>query len=257
MNSTTDSVDRLFQTIGARAVVEPARGDPSLDVREDRHGGRFVIRLPEEAAVEVLNRDTAGRHLVLMVRDGAGKSRFLCGHDERHWFVAAIPDAATNVVTVAQAKAALQPPEVRRLAEKLRPKRRFQRHTPRFKRQGEWFFVPVGDFTPPEALILRNEPLSRGRGKFHQMQYAYRTRGEVLYVSSQYPRGLKPAKFEALSESVRRRQNWRQMIGDADVFAAGRITHPDHDTLVLRGWHRVLMNTERGARAMRQVAFLD
>lgn len=26
---------------------------------------------------------------------------------------------------------------------------------------------------------------------------------------------------------------------------------------VLHGWHRVLMNTEAGARAMRHVAFLD
>jgi len=26
---------------------------------------------------------------------------------------------------------------------------------------------------------------------------------------------------------------------------------------VLHGWHRVLMNTEQGARAMRHVAFLD
>ena len=33
--------------------------------------------------------------------------------------------------------------------------------------------------------------------------------------------------------------------------------HPDHATVVLPGWHRVLMNTEQGARAMRHVVFLD
>lgn len=47
------------------------------------------------------------------------------------------------------------------------------------------------------------------------------------------------------------------MVRGADVFAMGRVSHPDHATVVLRGWHRVLMNTERDARAMRHVAFLD
>ena len=41
------------------------------------------------------------------------------------------------------------------------------------------------------------------------------------------------------------------------VYVRGRVRHPDHATINLRGWHRVVMNTESQARAMRNVAFLD
>jgi hypothetical protein len=47
------------------------------------------------------------------------------------------------------------------------------------------------------------------------------------------------------------------MVRDAEVFAMGTIRHADHATVRLSGWHRVLMNTEPRARAMRHVAFLD
>jgi hypothetical protein len=49
----------------------------------------------------------------------------------------------------------------------------------------------------------------------------------------------------------------RRMVRDPELYAKGAVRHPDHNTIVLRGWHRVLMNTEQGARAMRHVAFLD
>jgi hypothetical protein len=47
------------------------------------------------------------------------------------------------------------------------------------------------------------------------------------------------------------------MRRDAFVYVRGRIRHPDHRTVVLHGWHRVVMNTESQSKAMRNVAFLD
>ena len=47
------------------------------------------------------------------------------------------------------------------------------------------------------------------------------------------------------------------MTRNAEVYVRGRIRHADHRTITLHGWHRVLMNTENQARAMRNVAFLD
>ncbi len=47
------------------------------------------------------------------------------------------------------------------------------------------------------------------------------------------------------------------MTRDPELYAKGAVRHPDHATITLRDWHRVLVNTERGARAMRHVAFLD
>lgn len=43
----------------------------------------------------------------------------------------------------------------------------------------------------------------------------------------------------------------------ADLYVRGKITHADHATLVLDGWHKVLMNLENRAKAMRMVRFLD
>jgi hypothetical protein len=47
------------------------------------------------------------------------------------------------------------------------------------------------------------------------------------------------------------------MMRDPELYAKGAVRHPDHNTIVLHGWHRVLMNTEHEARAMRHVAFID
>lgn len=41
------------------------------------------------------------------------------------------------------------------------------------------------------------------------------------------------------------------------VWVQGKIRHPDHKTVKLNGWHRVLMNTESQAASMRHLAFLD
>ena len=86
----------------------------SLDVQADRKGEFFeIVRQPgAEAEIAVLDVQPADRHLLLLVREGKDKSKFLCGHDERHWFVAGIPESAP-VGTVRQAKEALKPAEVR------------------------------------------------------------------------------------------------------------------------------------------------
>jgi hypothetical protein len=73
------------------------------------------------------------------VREGKDKSKFLCGHDERHWFVAGIPETAP-VGTVRQAKEALKPAEVlsAQAGKRLRAKARNRRKNASFVRQGEW-----------------------------------------------------------------------------------------------------------------------
>src|SRR5919204_652997 len=88
-------------------------GVVSLDVQADRKGEFFeIVKQPgAEAEIAVLDVQPADRHLLLLVREGKDKSKFLCGHDERHWFVAGIPESAP-VGTVRQAKEALKPAEV-------------------------------------------------------------------------------------------------------------------------------------------------
>ena len=79
------------------------------------------------------------RHLLLLVRKLADKpqlDRFLCGHDEREWFVAAVPGGASSV---RQAMDALQPADVRDALARnqVSSRKRYERKNRAFRRQGE------------------------------------------------------------------------------------------------------------------------
>lgn len=125
----------------------------------------------------VVHRSTSatGRHM-------------LVGCDERQLFMCELPKPCTSVK---QAHEALRP--------KSLPKEKVIR-------QGEWFFVPVSDFTP--GIVHRNTAINR-------------------FI----PRAGKPHIVDE--------------IGIADgVYARGGVRHPDHKTIKLRGWHRVVKNLE-------------
>jgi hypothetical protein len=238
-----------------------------LDIRRDKQGEYFEIRTATGGAQEivVLNVQPREKHLLLLSRQFGeqgqllAKQKFLCGHDERHWFVAAIPENEP-VSTVAGAKIALKPEEIRTREEALGVSRKesFRRWNAAFIRQGEWFFIPVAEIKADPLLILRNEPLSRGNGgKPHWAEECYRSGGETVYVSGKYPSGIAAQEYNRLPEQERKRGNFRVMQRDASVHVRGEIRHPDHETVVLNGWHRVLMNTENRSSAMRFLAFLD
>jgi hypothetical protein len=249
-------LQRRFNEIGAHLQVAegPWHGTPRINVL----GSTFDVRFgggDEPAELEVVDTRPADRHLLLLVRNGTDKSKFLCGHDERHWFVAAVPEAARGVTGVQAAKAALQPDIVRASLRRVRAKDRLRRRNAAFVRQGEWFFVPAPTVDDDGHAVFRNEPLARAGGTPHVLQFAFRQGGRTVYVHPQSPRTLTPAEFDRLSPAKRR--NWRPMTADPELYAKGTVRHPDHATVVLQGWHSVVMNTESGARAMRFVTFVD
>jgi hypothetical protein len=266
----TNLLNAKFTSIGARLKVadRPTRrsraaGVVSLDVQSDPKGEFFEIVRPAGAGAEVavLDMQPADRHLLLLVREGQDKSKFLCGHDERHWFVAGIPEAAP-VGTVRQAKEALKPAEVQtaQAGKHLGAKARNRRKNAAFVRQGEWFFLPVHDFVVDEKLVRKNEPLTRGNGgKPHWAEFCYRTGGEVVYVCSRHPSGVTEAQYRGILATSPKAKGWgwRTMLSNPGVYVRGRIRHADHATVTLHGWHRVLMNTEGRSKAMKNVAFLD
>ncbi len=266
----TNLLDIKFARIGARLKVSdrPSRrsrtsGVVSLDVQTDRKGEFFeIIRQPgTEPEIAVLDVQPADRHLLLLIREGKDKSKFLCGHDERHWFVAGIPETAP-VGTVRQAKEALKPAEVltAQTGKRLKAKARNRRKNAAFVRQGEWFFLPVPNMAVDEKRVLRDEPLSRGNGgNPHWAEFCYRTGGETVYVCSRYPNGVTVPQYRSIlaGNSKADTWDWSMMVRNAGVFVKGRIHHADHATITLLGWHRVLMNTEGQSKAMRNVAFLD
>ncbi|HWH59165.1 MAG TPA: hypothetical protein VN682_16170 [Terriglobales bacterium] len=263
-------LERAFERMGARvAFAELARrnrfsgrvvaGDLALDVREDRRGEYFLISRDPFSQTElvVLDVQPKDRHLLLLSRGTEGKHRYLLGHDERHWFVAGIPEN-TAVSRVRDAKQALKPDLVQKSELGIRMKDRDRRSNNARVRQGEWFFVPSPQVRLEKLLVFRNEPISRGMGgKPHMCEELYRFGGETVYVSPGAQNGLTEDQYQRLSDSERSRWQWRVMRRNPRVYVRGRVRHPDHKTVTLDGWHEVLSNTENLSHAMRNIAFLD
>lgn len=267
-----DVISRFFRDIGARArVAVVERPDRSgrgviVDVKKDRKGEYFDIRIRSEVELLVLDEQPADRHLLLMARDPENpKAKFLCGHDERHWFTAAIPETS-RVGTVTGAKQALKPKELVQLeatrgvrTKDLHKRDRRLRGGGKIIRQGEFMFVPAPDFRPSVDAVLRNEVLAR-RGNPHRAQYLYREGGTAVHVSGRYPQGLTPKAYEKLIRENPQAKSWgwRVQVRNPRVYVKGKITHPEHATVDLGNlWHRVLLNTENQAKAARNVAFID
>lgn len=257
-------LETMFGRMGARVKIREAvsrRAPAGIDIRSDKRGEYFDIGVETNDRVEyeVIDIRPHMRHLLLMTRRDTGKQKFLCGHDERHWFVCVVPgNSVTNVVNAMEA---LQPAEVRGTVNQKvkRNKNRLRRRNEAFVRQGEWFFIPAPELAVVPRLVLRNEPISRGRGKSHMCQFLYRTKGELVYVCGRYPRGLTAGELAALLGSNPKVRNWHwtRMQRNALAYVRGRVWHPDHKTVVLDDWHRVLMNTENLAPGARAVVFLD
>lgn len=292
------AVETRFEEIGARVKVRARPGFsggrmtrsilsatpfartmnfPLLDVRRDRKGEYFDLAVPEGVEMEVIDADRSSRHLLLLARMDAGrdKARYLCGHDERHWFVAAVPESYP-ASTVAEAKVALQPPAIRDLAAALPKGKRTARHNVVYHRQGEWFFLPAPDFEPlPNDILLRNEPLSRGRGSTpHVVAEMVRSGGETRYQASrastvmmmsdratEIRAALNDRTLTAAEKRVMEARfpevAWVSVLVNPTVYVRGPVRHSDHATLDLKGWHRVVMSAENLARAASHVVFVD
>jgi len=273
-----NQIESKFDEMGARLKVRelsarrdwPNRtwrstGDYAVDIQRDRRGEFFELRIPEHLRdaleVSVMQSEPKQRHLLLLVRKAGDKpqlDRFLCGHDEREWFVAAVPGGASSV---RQAMDALQPAGVRDALTRshVSSRKRYTRKNRAFRRQGEWFFVPEPSFVVDEKLILRNEPLRRGAGKPHTVEELFRTGGETVHVCSKHPNGILPKEYRELLRASPKAANWgwTVMRRNPGVYARGTVRHSDHATIDLSFWHRVLMNTETQSRTMANVAFLD
>jgi hypothetical protein len=255
-----ENLRKQFARMGAQLELRPQAFGFSVDVEREQRATRFAIALGPRAEASVGDVQPRDRHLVLVVSERFGAPhKFLCGHDERDWFAAALPDA--GVSNVRSAKEALKPAPVRLALERMGVKRqhRNRRRNAAFVRQGEWFFLPVPTFRVDPLLVLRNEPISRGRGKPHMTEFLVRTGGELVYVSREHPQGLSETRYRRLIAKKPKAANlgWIAQRRNPAVFVRGRVRHPDHKTIQLDCWHQVVMNTENQAASMRHLAFLD
>lgn len=281
MNATSKAqILRSFARIGTVADCRTGRWrGVSVNIERIGRMERYLLSHADDIDIAVIDVQPRDRHLLLMVKDPTEKevanSKFLCGHDERHYFVAAIPEAAA-ATTVESAKQALKPREIVQLEERLgikssdiHSRRRRLGNGVKIYRQGEFMFVPAPDFEPPQPLgILHDEIMTRTSlngdrrhsGNPHIAKELYREGGGRVYVHRHYPAGLTELERLQLFQNDREARTWRwdMRMRDPLVHVRGTVRHPEHATIHLgRVWHRVYLNTETQAIAMRHVAFID
>jgi hypothetical protein len=148
------------------------------------------------------------KHWFIQAFTSPAPRRFLCGMDERHLFIAQFEGGTT----VRDAHRQLKPADVRD-AERS--------HAGRILRQGEWFFVPLGDAEKRQLA-----------GELARRPWAIRHNESI--GGNGHP--------HVADESM-----W---LDGRRAYARGAIRHPDHKTLVLDGWRRVHRNAE-----VRQASF--
>ena len=169
---------RASQRPSAQESAREALDTLRVDVRRDGDGEYFDVRCDPRVRVEAADVRAADRHLLLVARvagvtSGASPwSTFLCGHDEKAWFVAAIPEAAV-ASDVQAAKDALKPEAVwdAMRAAGGPQARRDARKTAAFVRQGEWFFLPRPLLKVDAGKVRRDGWIQRGAGRAHVCQF--------------------------------------------------------------------------------------
>lgn len=278
-------VQRKFDEIGARVKFVPfnrfnrvTQGSnvSRVDIRNDKEGEHFQFEVLGQPEIQILQTAKDDKHLLLQIKGISLQKtvkgdkllpftqKLLCGHDEKHWFVAGIPQGIP-VSTVTQAKQALKPNEILQQERgNIKTKESQKRHRKlkdgrKIHRQGEFMFIPKPDFQPPKGNLTKiwhNEPMSRG-GKAHMAENLYRYGGTSVYVGPAHRNGLTESEFKKIDPKERRYYQLR--VRDPIVHVCGKIRHPDHKVLDLGSiWHLVTLNTENKAQFFAQtVAFID
>ena len=262
---TDQQIRAKFERAGARASIRRLdskslrrfRRPMAIDVVSDELGEYFDIQLTPDVHLAVVDVQPCQRHLLLSASNVVGEDRFLCGHDEYHWFVAALPQE-TGTATVEAAKEALKPLLVRQLEER-KHEGKHHRKSDVFFRQGEWFFIPCPHVSIDRSRVVRGGTLRRGGSKPHYCSFLYED-GEREYACALYPKlAFFESEYRHILKTRRKAKlwKWRQLPFTPDLYVKGWIQHEDHSSLFLDIWHRVEMNRESDHLSMSRMIYRD
>ena len=109
-------------------------------------------------------------------------------------------------------------------------------------RFGDWLLVPAEQLYVHDWLIHRDERFGEAGGSAMTAEQAFRTGGEVVYASEDFPLGVSEATYRRLldQDPLLAQRPWRQVRSPGSLFVRGRLAHPDCGELVLDGWHRAI-----------------
>lgn len=165
-----------------------------------------------------------GRDLWAKTRTPSSVRHFLMGVDERQLFMCQLPRPASSVK---QAMESLKSPTVI-LAE--------GKQLGRTLRQGEWFLLNP---TPEEEATLKaylKGSLAVVHRKANVGQFAGRTGGKPHVVD----------ELVQIRDAEQVLPNGFRVRSRPAVFIRGALRHPDHETLKLGAWRKVILNNEAG-----------
>jgi hypothetical protein len=278
MNNLEKAFSRMKAKVqikqGPRAPIRGRRGRVIARSRDENYSvnvrdGKFIFDLGATGGkVTIQDSDTKDRHILINVqrevedrkevkpgvfevtRKRTVNDKWLCGHDERDWFV-----AAAQGINIWEAKQNLKPNEVKARELGVKMKNRQKRKNEAFRRQGEWFFVKADEkLIPQNPIIHYDEPMSRpGGGKPHIVQEVFRLGGTTVW--SKGDRVVTDKEYQYMNSAEK--YGFMQRQANATVFCRGYVKHPDHDTIILDTWHHIFMNGEKRDRSGATMMFLD
>jgi hypothetical protein len=260
------ALQKALQKLGYPAEINEGR-PPSSGYRIDTRGRgkteRFQIDTMPNIELVPLDTQPDEEAVLVMIRDNDAPhgrqnlAKMLLGHDERQLYVAAVPRETRDV---ADAKERLKPAIVQNAEARAKvkaSKKNKHRNEARI-RQGDFFFVPT-TVELDERMIKMHQPLRRGRGNAHMLEEVIEMGGQAGY--ERFGSFINERQYQSLEEKDK--QGYRKTLRNPTLYARGNVRHPEHKTVYLQGWHRVVPNTEAGARdiagrpVLGRIAFTD
>jgi hypothetical protein len=245
---TEKNIQKKFEEIGAKVLIEENNTtdtDFRMDIVDRKAEEVFSISMKKhDIELQVLQTRKDIRHLLLMAKNKKLNTheKFLCGLDERHFFLVGVDD---NVRNVDQAMSSLKPGFVnfRQKITKVKTKNINKRHNKAFIRQGEWFFIPYNKLYTSNLIVIKNHSLNG-----HICDEVYEDVVENYFHHKHAPAGMLEwayKKFLKKHPRIHPRKGWTTSSSIFNLYARGHIRHKDHQTIYLNGWHIVLKNRQK------------
>lgn len=216
-----------------------------MDIRRRKHcptnerGEYYIMFLGENNNIDVVCNDPKLKQLVLRVQEperefyvenwdhktktykrvlnktSSDLKYFLLGMDELHLFMCQLNGSPK---TISEAHQLLKPEKLRKQSKP--------------KRQGEWFFEKCSRH---QAVMLDNQ-VSLYQRIGPTLNFNYRQNCPIQEQPDNFRRRGRAHVVDELA--------WVKNSQNTDVYARGKVKHPEHATRSLNTWHRVYGNQE-------------
>jgi hypothetical protein len=232
-----------FNKIGAVIVIEElsqfSSESPYFVLTEEQNN--YLLKLAKDVKANVIHIDSNNKELLLLIKTNDGhKYKFLCDNK-----TATLVPPVSGIKDVQTAKEALKTKQI------IQPS---DRKTIIYKKQADWFFIPMPDyFKPPDDKINKMSlEIFDNFVNTHSCEFIYTVPGIPVYVHNDYPNGLTLLQYNELKHKsdVFNENDWTIKYRDPQISVMGKITHNKCKPLILSWWHRVIIAEEANGKKL-------